>query len=101
MSSFGNKRSVDSYLSYITRNIEHKLLDRTRELYDQLLLDSSSHSSKFSNTLNALDCQFTEILLSGERQCMRKKKGKARLVSNFPVDWPDIFLLETEAHYGE
>jgi hypothetical protein len=76
MSSFGNKRSVDSYLSYITRNIEHKLLDRTRELYDQLLLDSSSHSSKFSNTLNALDCQFTEILLSGERQCMRKKKER-------------------------
>jgi hypothetical protein len=63
MLSSGNKRSIDSYLSYVTRNINHhKLLDRTRELYDELLLDPSSQSSQFSKDLNALDHQFTEIL---------------------------------------
>jgi len=76
MLSSGNKKSVDLYISYVSKNIkDHNILKHARDLFDTLL-DPSIPPPHFSTTLNKLDCQFTEILLAGEQQCMKKRKQR-------------------------
>ncbi len=58
---------------------EHKLLDRVQDLYDQVVQDPSSPPIQSSDSLNNLDTQLTEILLAGEKTCMKKLK--------FRQDW--------------
>jgi hypothetical protein len=80
MLTSGNKKSVDSYLSYVRKQIgEHKLLDRVQDLYNQVIRNPSSPPIHFSDSLNNLDTQLTEILLAGEKTCMKKLK--------FRQDW--------------
>ena len=65
MLSSGNKKSVDLYISYVSKHIkDHNLLKRTRDLFDTLN-DYSIPPQQFPTTSTKLYNLITEILLSG------------------------------------
>jgi len=67
----GNKSSVDSYLSYVHKQINtHKISERVDKLLTTIqspLFDAKALTTQ----LNAIDTQLMEILLAGEMQCKK------------------------------
>jgi hypothetical protein len=70
----GNKRSVDTYIKYVSEQLDnHNIERRISDLYRSLSEISTIFSTFQRDQLNNIDTQVTEILLAGERQCARKK----------------------------
>jgi len=69
----GKKKSVDAYLQYVTDQFtDHKIFQRTEELYTLATNDPSKFLDECVSTLKQLDIQITAIMIAGEREGARK-----------------------------
>jgi hypothetical protein len=73
----GNGKSTKLYIDHITKHItDHKLVERTKDLYDKAAMDHSSFTDDDIKELNIIDKQLTEMMLSGEQICARHKANR-------------------------
>jgi hypothetical protein len=75
--SIGNKKSVDTYIKFVSEQIEnHNLLSKIEEIYSAIDLSPSSLTAAHVSLLNNIDDQLTNIMLAGERLCTKRTQQR-------------------------
>ncbi len=70
----GNLKSIKQYNEYVKDQIKnHNIKSRLSQLSQKVYTDPSSFSLEDVIPLNTLDSQLTDFMLSGEKQCDRKR----------------------------
>jgi len=95
----GNKSSVDSYLSYVHKQIDiHNISDRVDKLFT-ITQGPLLNSTEGTCQLNMNDTHLTKILLAGEKQCSKKTsrqdwEPKSQLIARTFSYWKQKKLMD-------